>query len=216
MLGRDQAGINAEAPALDREIVIAATELDAAHLHHVEAPPLSAKAVERLFERDHSVCDAVQLEIAILGGLVVEHQHGAAPSGEILLQGKDLPAVAKRALGEEAQLGQAVQHHPARLQFVHLAHDAADGFPKLDLAGVQQGLLLVFPEAGFEDHLEQFELLERPAVRGRHRIQLGLSLGQGNVEPALALARSRQEETEPKRGLARSWGALDEVHAIGG
>ena len=52
--------------------------------------------------------DAVQLQVARLGGPVVEQQHGAAVAGEAVLQRQDLPTVAQRGLRQQVQLGLAL------------------------------------------------------------------------------------------------------------
>jgi hypothetical protein len=76
-------------------------------------------------------------------GHVVEQQGGAAAAGEELLQGEDLPAIAQRLAGQQAQLRQRVEHHAGRVQPLDRGEDLLDGGAELDLGGVEQGVLLL-------------------------------------------------------------------------
>ena len=58
-----------------------------------------------LLEQDDAVRDALQLEIVVGGGVIVEHQHGAVAAGEVFLEGEDLPPVSQRIAREQAHLG---------------------------------------------------------------------------------------------------------------
>ena len=60
-----------------------------------------------------------------------------------MLQREDLPAIAQRILGQQPQLGKAVEHHPLGPQGFDALHDAADGFAELQFGGMQQRLFLI-------------------------------------------------------------------------
>ncbi len=115
VLGGHQPRMDVEAAPLDGEVVEAAPEWDAAHLHHPHAPPLGAVVYGQLLQHHHPVGDGVELQVVLRGGEIVEQDHGALTLGEEVLQGQHLAPVAQRALGQEAQLREAVDHHPARV-----------------------------------------------------------------------------------------------------
>jgi hypothetical protein len=48
------------------------------------------------------VGDALQLEVAVAGRAVVEQEHGAAPSGEELLETEHLASIPQRVASEQA------------------------------------------------------------------------------------------------------------------
>ena len=77
--------------------------------------------------------DALQLQVGPSGGAVVEQQHGAAAAGEELLQREDLPAVAQRALRQQPQLGQRIEHHALRLDALDRVEHLVRRLGQLDL-----------------------------------------------------------------------------------
>ena len=92
----------------------AALVLDAAHLDDPQSPSLDAELLLVVREADDTVGDAVELRVALVGGLVVEQQHGALALREEVLQRQDLPAVAQRLVGEQPHFREAVEHHARR------------------------------------------------------------------------------------------------------
>ena len=99
-----------------------------------------------------------------VGGQVVEQQHGRAVPGEIVLQRQDLPAVAQRALRQQADLGQAVEHDARRLDALDRLEDQPGGLAELEVGGIEQALLLLVVEQALRRH--QFEDLDaRPSVQ---------------------------------------------------
>src|SRR6266511_669337 len=56
------------------------------------------------------------------------------------------------------------------------------------------------------------DLLERPAVRHRDRVELLARLGEADVQRALAVRDSGEQELERERRLPRARVPLDEVH----
>src|SRR5690606_42132041 len=65
-------------------------------------------------ERDHAVGNALQLQVGGLARTIVEEQGRTVAASEELLQGQDLLPVAQRALGEQPQLRQRIEHHALR------------------------------------------------------------------------------------------------------
>ena len=82
MFGRDQPREHRQAAGVEREVVLAAAKLDAAHLHDAQAPPLRAVLVDGLLQADHAVRDAVQLQVGVAAAAVVQQQHGAVARRE--------------------------------------------------------------------------------------------------------------------------------------
>ncbi len=214
MCGGDKARIDRQPARADRKIVVAAAVADAAHLHDAQPAAFRAKARSGLFERDHAVRDAVQLQVAGLGGPVVEHQHRAGPARKEVLQGQYLPAVAQRILGQQAQLGEAVQHNAPGMHGFDALHDAAHGFAQLQFGRMQKSLFLVLRELPFGNEFEQVEPLQRPSMGERHGSQLGGRLGQRDVKPALAMPQPFHQKLEGERRLAGAGRSLDEVEPV--
>jgi hypothetical protein len=73
--------------------VIAASKLDAAHLFDSKPTPLRTVVERQLLQGDHTVRDAMQLQIAFLGRKIIEQKNRTlAPSKEVL-QRENLPAI---------------------------------------------------------------------------------------------------------------------------
>jgi hypothetical protein len=111
----DDARIDLQPAGLDGEVVIAAAEPPAAIFDDPHPAALGAVFGGQFLQLDHAVGDAVHGLVVDVGGQVVEHQDRGAVLGEIVLQRQDLAAVAQRALGQQPDLRQAVDHHPLRL-----------------------------------------------------------------------------------------------------
>jgi hypothetical protein len=193
VVARHQPREHLEAAGADGVVVIAVAEGDAAHLAHPQAPALAAVAGRELLQRQHAVGEALELEVAGGGARVVEQQHRAALAGEVVLEGQDLPPVAQRVAGQQAHLGERVEHHPHGAHPLHGVEHRAGGLGKLHLRGVEEGVLRV----GLEALLGRLQLadgdaVERPAVGGGHVPQLLLGLGEGGIDPRLAIAGARE------------------------
>ena len=108
------------------------------------------------------------------------------PSKEIL-EGKDLAAIAQRALRQQSHLGERVEHNSARIDFLHAIENVLRRLAELHLGGMKQRQLLIGIEARFRRHqLENVDPFKCPAVASRNRAQFALALGQSNVQAALA------------------------------
>ena len=146
--------------------------------------------------------DRMQLQVAGFGRAVVQHQHGAVPAREEMLQRQDLAAIAQRVLRQQAQFRQAVQHHAHRVGPVHQIEDAAHRLSQLHLAGMQKRLFVVDAELVLGDHLEDVDAVQRQVMRPRDGPQLGLGLGQGDVEAAVTRLAPLHQELQRQRGLS--------------
>ena len=87
MLRRDQTKEEADPAGLDGEIMIPAPECDTAHLLDAKAPALGAIVKCHLLEKDHPMCDAVEVHVAAMSRQVIEQQHCAIAPREEMLQG---------------------------------------------------------------------------------------------------------------------------------
>src|SRR6185369_665478 len=94
----DQTWKDVEAAAADGEIVEAAAVGLAAIFDHPQPAAVGAIGWRELLEAQNAMGNRVHGLVQRLGGEVVEHQHGRAVAGEIVLQHQDLAAIAKRAL----------------------------------------------------------------------------------------------------------------------
>ncbi len=123
-----------------------------------------------------------------LGGQVVQHHDGGIVLGEIMLQREDLAAVAQRALRQQPDLRQAVDHDPLRLEPLDRFENALRGFAQLEVGRIQQALVVVRIEHAFRrDQLEDLDVIaERPAVRLRALAQLLVGFGEADIDAALA------------------------------
>lgn len=61
---------------------------------------------------------------------------------------------------------------------------------------MQQRLLLIFAEAIGRHHLDEMDVVERPAMTFGHRDKLDLRLRKGDVDTRLASAGAVQQEAE--------------------
>jgi len=133
----DEAGEDGDAPGVEDVVVQASLELLAAHLDDAQAPALGAVLLDRLLEADDPVRDAMQLQVAGIGGLVVKKKHGARPGREVLLERQHLAAVAERILGQQAHFRQAVEDHANRRGAVDLRGQGPYRFAELDLRRIE-------------------------------------------------------------------------------
>ena len=216
VLGRDQARIDLQPARLDGEVVIAAAEVDAAHLDHAKPAALGAVIKGHLLQGDDAVGDAVQLQVVHLGRQIVEQHHGAAPAGEEVLQRQDLPAVAQRVLGQQPHLRERVEDDADRLDLVDAVEDQLRGFAQLHLGRMQERQLAVGIERGFRrDQLEDGYSVQRPAMPRGHDPQLPLAFGQRDVKPLFAPSHAVEQELQGERRLARARPSFDQVQPVG-
>ncbi len=153
--------------------------------------------------------------VEAVGGQIVEQQDGGAVLGEVVLQRQNLPAIAQRALGQQADLRKAVDHHPPRLDGLHLIEDHPGGLTQLQIGGIEQALLLLLVEQALgRDQFADLDPVQVPAVGLRRAAQLGLGLGQGDVEAFLAERRAVEQEAHRRGRLTGARTSLQEVDAV--
>ena len=125
-----------------------------------------------------AVRDGAKLEVVAVHGAIVEQKHGCFAAGEELLEGKQLSTVAHDVGREETKLRQRIDHEPRGPDVIDHPGQAFDRRGQLDLAGMEDGVLLLRREAGFGGgELRDGNLSRVPAV-GTHRpFELGAWLG---------------------------------------
>ena len=133
MLGGNESGEDDEAASSNDVVVIPAPEGGPAELHHAYPSPIGAVLARGLFERDHTVRKALDLQIRIACAPIVEQEHRAIATGKKLLQTEDLSAVEAAGLAEKADLGERVEHHSRRLELHHLVEENAHRRLELDV-----------------------------------------------------------------------------------
>ncbi len=158
----------------------------------------------------------MQLQIVRLRREVVEQDHGALPTGEEMLQGEDLTAIAQGALRQQPQLGKAVEYDATWVEFRDLVEHELGRFAQLHFGGMQDGQLTGRVQRGFRRHeFEYIDASKGPAVALGDQAQLSLGLGKSNVENPLAAARTFEKKLKCYCRLAGAWTPFIEVHAIG-
>ncbi len=156
--------------------------------------------------------DAVHGLVERIGGQVVEHQHGRVVAREVVLERQDLAAIPQRALREQTDFGQAVEHHARRLDRLERLEDALGRLAQLKVGRIEQALLLVLVEQALRrDQFEHLEGLRKaPAVRHSARAQFFLCFGQGYIKHALTIARAIEQELRGDRRLAGAGAAFEQ------
>ncbi len=158
--------------------------------------------------------NAVQLLVGLVG-LVIEQQDGTAARGEELFERKNLAPVTQRILGQQPHFGQAVEHHPHRLQFVDPVHHLARRFAQLDFGWVEHRLLRIKIKVVFACQLVDRQRGQVPAMALTHRNQLVGGFGQGDIQAGFAPRHAVEQELQAERGLAGAGRTFDEIHALG-
>src|SRR5262245_31320334 len=110
MLSRDEAGKGVESAAANHVVVETATKIAAAILGHLQPTAQCAEGRYEVLEEQRAVCDALHLQVMRLGSEVVQEQHRALLSREVLLERQDLTAVPERVSGQQSQLRQRIEH----------------------------------------------------------------------------------------------------------
>ena len=135
-------------------------------------------------------------------GQIVEQQHRATAAGEVLLERQHLAAIAQRALGEQANLRQRIEHQPLRFDAGAEVDHRLGRLGQLHLRGMEQRVLVVAAQRIGGRQLEQLDPLEGPAVRRRDHLELFPGLGQRDVDAPLAAPVPFQQELQGQRRLA--------------
>ena len=97
---------------MNNEIMMTTAERLSAALDDAQTPPLSAVNWGQLIEVNNAMGNAVNRAVCRLAREIIQHHDRRLMLCEIVLQRQDLSSVAQRALGQETDLGEAVDHHP--------------------------------------------------------------------------------------------------------
>ena len=104
--------------------------------------------------------NAVHGLVGDFGGQIVEQHHRGVEFREIVLDRENLPPIAQRTLRQQPDLGEAVEHDPARLHALDGGEDLLGRFAELEVGGIEQALLLL----GIEQALRRQQLEDFDAV----------------------------------------------------
>ncbi len=126
MLGGHQAREDDQTARPHGEVVVGAPEVGSPKLGHPEAATVRAVRTRALLEDDDPMSDALHLGVRRSDHAIVEKQHRTVTTHEVLLQREDLPPETHRALCEQADLRQRVEHHASRLHPLHLREEHAN------------------------------------------------------------------------------------------
>src|ERR1051326_8967688 len=178
--------------------------------------PPPRRAVKRgvALQLDDAVRHALELHVVHLGGAVVEEEHGDVPPGEELLQRQDLLAIAQRALREQPDLRQRVEHDAVGLEPFDLGEHGPDRLPKLDLGRIEDRRLFLLEAVLADELLVNVNGADVPVMRPRHGAQLVARLGQRDVHRRLAVSHAFEQKLQAERGLADTRIALQKVNVI--
>ena len=169
-----------------------------------------------LLQHDHTVGDALQLQILRQAAHVVEQQRGASKAPEAVLQREDLPPVPQRGLSQQAQLRQAVEDEPLRALLSKASQDPPGGLPEIEIGRMKQGLLLLGVKGGLGQHLHHRDTVERPAMARRRGPEFVCRLAERDVHAALSQASALKQELQRERRLARAGSAFDHIDSGAG
>ena len=203
-----------QAAGADREVMKAAAKVAAPEFDDLQLPLRLAVGWRPVVQRNHTVRDALQLKIRTLRRPIVEQEHSAFAADEELLESKNLPPIAQRALRQQAQLRKRVEDHPVRANALDGFEDAARRPGELHFARVvHRDVRLAVEILLAGDQLQDLDLVERPAVRTSARREFLLGLGQGDVEAAFTCPEAFEKVLESERRLACTGVAIEQVQA---
>ena len=137
-----QAGENIDPAPGDGEIVIAAAIFLTAIFQDADASSLGAEIGRQFLQMDHAMGDAVYGLVVRLGGQIIQQHHRGAETGEMMLDGQDLAAIAQRALRQKTDFRKTVQHDALGLDPLDLGKNLFGGLAQFQIGGIEQALLL--------------------------------------------------------------------------
>ncbi|MNI57000.1 hypothetical protein D3C73_1120330 [compost metagenome] len=135
-----------------------------------------------------------------------------------MLDRQDLPAVAQRALRQQANLGEAVEHHAGWPDAFDHFKNLFGGLAQFQVRGIQQRLLVLGRQQAFGGR--QFEdmdiVVQLPAMGARTLAQFAFGFRQGDVQRAFAGFGAGQQKVQGDRGLAGTGFSLKQKHVAAG
>ena len=128
-----------------------------------------------------------------------------------MLQREDLPSIAQRTLGKQADLRQRIEDDPRRLDALDRLENQPGRLSELEIRRIKEALLLVAIEQTFgRHHFKNVDAVEAPTVRRRGGLQLWRGLGQGDVEAAFARRSALHQKAQRHGGLAGAGTAFEQ------
>src|SRR5712691_164150 len=204
-----------QAAALYLEVLKAFERRHTAHLDDAE-PPARAPVLEgQLFQLDHAVREALQLQVALGPVMIVQQQDGARSTSQELLQREDLAAIAERFAREQPHFGQRVEDDPRRAEPLDDVENPLNGLDQLDFRRVIERVLVLKSRAFGRRELRDLDPLEGPAVRIGDGPQFDLRLRERDVEAGFTAFPALDQKLHRERRLAGAWIAFDEVYPVG-
>src|SRR3954469_20393010 len=108
--------MNHDPPRLDTEVVVTLAVSRTAHFPDLESPALDPVLAFLALQHDHTMRNALQLQVVPFGGAVVEQENGHVASREISLQSQHLATIAQGVAGQHAQFRKRIYDDPLRLK----------------------------------------------------------------------------------------------------
>src|SRR5882757_5352659 len=156
--------------------------------------------------------DALQLQIPGLCSSIIQHQGGAIPADQKLLERQDLTTVAQWTLGEKPQLGERIEYQASWLDPFDGLENFTRRLRQIDLGGMEHrelALAVEFALIGYQ--LDNLNSRQRPSMGIGAGLEFLGGFRQRDVKTALSGAHALLEKMQRQRGLARAWIAVDEI-----
>src|SRR6185369_3352063 len=126
-------------------------------------------------EHDDSMSDALELHVTPVGCSVVEEKNRASAIHEKVLEGKDLPAKAKRIACKKPEFRKRIKHDALWFKLLDPVQDVLRRILKLDLRRVEVGVLILRLKVLFgRREFVNLHALKRPPVRLSTAFELSL------------------------------------------
>ena len=195
--------------------MIATLERHAAQLDDAQPAPRDAVVGRHLLQANHAVGQALQLQIVLARGAVVEQHHGGAAAHEQLLQRENLPPVAQRVARQQPHLRQRIEDDAGRLDSIDDRHDRLGRLAEFHFRRMEHRVLVFGQDGGVRRRqLVDGDAGEIEAMGGRGGAQLRFGFGQRYIQHRLAALRPVHQELHRERRLAGAGIAFDQVDAI--
>ena len=214
MFGGNEAREDAQSAAGDDEIVEPAAKAHAAKLHDAQAAAFGTVFGRGVIELEDAVGNGVRLRLSAIVQTIVQQDDRGVFADKVLLQRENLAAKAQRALGEQAELGQRIEHHSGWMQALEFVEKHLGHFVQLDFRRMKERVFRGGETLLGGGELKDVDPIQGPAVAGGDGAELIFGLGQRNEENAFALLDAFEQELECEGGFPGARLALDEVYAF--